>query len=327
VKRPVLILYILGIYVVLQFCWWAFLLVDLNDEVYHHKIQALHYSNLPVTEQNKEVKLFEKKITQRRWMVIGEGAVFLALLAWGLTVTSRAFRKEMFLAKQQKNFLLSITHEFKSPLASIKLYLQTLLRHELEQKKTEQFIHNALKDTERLNTLVENALLANLIDYQGYNFSKEEFNLSAYLRLTIQKFQQVPENKKINAQIEDGLNIFADKNAISVLLNNLLENAQKYSPHNDFVGVKLFQNDKRVVLQIQDNGIGIPEKEKPLIFTKFYRIGNEETRKSKGTGLGLFICKYITDKHDGSITVSDNQPAGSVFTITLPLIHHENISA
>lgn len=323
-KRPVVILFILGFYVLFQFCWWAFLLVDLNDEVYHHKIESIYYSNLTTELKEKEIDLFQNKIEQRRWMVIGEGIVFLTLLIWGLMITSRAFRKEMFLARQQRNFLLSITHEFKSPLASIKLYLQTLLRHDLEQKKTEQFIHNALKDTERLNTLVENALLANLIDYKGYNFSKEEFNFSAFLRLNVQKWQQVPEHKKINAQIEDGLLIYADKNAASVLLGNLLENAQKYSADSDSITLKLFRQNDRIVLKVEDQGVGIPEEEKPKIFTKFYRIGNEETRRSKGTGLGLFICKYIVDKHEGTITVSDNTPKGTVFTMSFPFIPSGN---
>ena len=253
-------------------------------------------------------------------MVLGEGVVFLSLLGWGLVITSRAFRKEMFLARQQRNFLLSITHEFKSPLAAIKLYMQTLLRHDLEKDKMDKFITNAIRDTERLNTLVENALLANLIDYNGYSFSKEDINLSAFLRLLIQKFQQVPENKKVNIFEEEGLHVFADKNALSVLINNLLENAQKYSPGSNALTVRLTKTNETAFVHVEDNGVGIPDSEKTKIFTKFYRIGNEETRSSKGTGLGLFICKYIVEQHSGKIEVKNNSPKGSVFTFTLPLL-------
>ena len=319
-KRPLIILYILGFYIFFQFFWWAFLLIQLNDEVCHHKIESLYASTLSISEQDHEVKLFQKKISGRRWMVLGEGAVFLTLLGWGILVTSRAFKKEMFLARQQRNFLLSITHEFKSPLAAIKLYMQTLLRHDLDKEKKERFIQNAIRDTERLNTLVENALLASLIDHNGYSFTKEDFNFSAFLRLIIQKFQQVPENKKINSTIEEGLHVFADKNAMAVLIHNLLENAQKYSPKAEKIVVKLNHTTDEVIMSMEDHGIGIPDKEKSAIFTKFYRIGNEETRNSKGTGLGLFICKYITEQHRGTITVSNNKPQGTIFTITLPLI-------
>ena len=103
------------------------------------------------------INFLENKISTRRWMVIGEGGVFLALLIWGTLVMVRAYKKEMLLARQQKNFLLSITHEFKSPLAAIKLYLQTLLRHDLEKDQEHAFINSAIGDTDRLKNLVENS--------------------------------------------------------------------------------------------------------------------------------------------------------------------------
>lgn len=253
-------------------------------------------------------------------MVLGEGMVFLALLSWGTFVMVRAYRKEMALARQQKNFLLSITHEFKSPLASIKLYLQTLLRHDLDKQKEKSFINSAISDTERLNTLVENALMANLIDYNGYAFSKEDVNISAMARLLIQKFQQVPDHAHINSDIEEGLYVNADKNGISILLNNLLENGWKYSPKGKDLEVKLWHENKFVYISVADHGVGVPEKEKEKIFTKFYRIGNEETRKTKGTGLGLFIVRYIVEEHDGKITIEDNVPSGAIFKVRFPLL-------
>ena len=188
--RPFFILSILAFYVLFQFCWWAYLLVDLNNEVYEHKIENVQLKARTPEESREAIADLEKKNTQRRWMVIGEGSVFLALLTWGSILTARSIRKEMALARQQKNFLLSITHEFKSPLASIKLYLQTILRHDLEKEKEKSFINSAINDTERLNNLVENALLANLIDHNGYSFAMEDMNLSALMRLHVQKLQK-----------------------------------------------------------------------------------------------------------------------------------------
>jgi signal transduction histidine kinase len=318
-RRPIYILYILAVYVLIQFCWWAYLLIELNEEVYTHRIENVQLQAINENESREEISLLEKKISQRRWMVIGEGIVFLSLLIWGTVVTMRSFRKEMLLARQQKNFLLSITHEFKSPLAAIKLYLQTLLKHDLEKEKEVSFINSAISDTERLNNLVENALLANLIDHHGYSFSKEDVNISALARLTVQKFQQMPDHKKIGQHIEEGLHVFADKNALMVMLNNLLENAWKYSPGEKNISLDLSRKGKNVLLSISDQGTGIPDSEKEKIFSKFYRIGNEETRRTKGTGLGLFIVKFIIEKHDGRITVQDNSPRGSVFSVELPL--------
>lgn len=316
--RPFFILTILAFYVLIQFCWWAYLLVDLNNEVYEHRIENVQLK-ADTPESSKEAILdLEKKNTQRLWMVIGEGSVFLALLTWGSILTARAIRKEVALARQQKNFLLSITHEFKSPLASIKLYLQTILRHDLEKEKEKSFINSAINDTERLNNLVENALLANLIDHKGYSFAIEEVNLSALVRLQVQKLQAVPDPNKFETHIEEGMYIQGDKNALILLISNLVENALKYAPKDSALGVTLQMEDKKVLLCISDHGPGIPDSEKQKIFDKFYRLGNEETRKTKGTGLGLFIVKYIVKGHNGQIMVKDNVPNGTIFCIQFP---------
>ena len=316
--RPFFILSILAFYVLFQFCWWAYLLVDLNNEVYEHRIENVQLKARTPDESREAIADLENKNTQRRWMVIGEGSVFLALLTWGSILTARSIRKEMALARQQKNFLLSITHEFKSPLASIKLYLQTILRHDLEKEKEKSFINSAINDTERLNNLVENALLANLIDHNGYSFAMEDMNFSALMRLHIQKLQNVPDPPKFETHIEEGLHIQGDKNALILMISNLIENAWKYSPKETPLGIDLKKDGKKIVLCILDKGPGIPDSEKDKIFKKFYRLGNEETRKTKGTGLGLFIVKYIAQGHNGQISVHDNKPHGTIFCIQFP---------
>ena len=320
-RRTVLIFTLLVFYVLIQFGWWAYLLIDLNDEVYQHKIENVELRALKESLRTSEIYQLEKKIKQRRWMVIGEGSVFLALLVWGTFMMIRAYQKEMLLSRLQKNFLLSITHEFKSPVASIKLYLQTLLKHDLDKKKEISFINSAISDTDRLNNLVENALMANLIDHEGYSFGKEDLNLSALLRLLSQKFQQMPEHSNLTNRIEEGLYIYADKNAMTILVNNLLENAWKYSKENKLISLDAKSKEDHVILEIGDQGIGITDKEKSMVFEKFYRIGNEETRRTKGTGLGLFICKYIVDKHEGKIIILNNQPQGTIFRMEFPVSH------
>ncbi len=314
--KPIYIFYLLFFYILLQFCWWSVLLVQLNNEVYEHRIENVHLKYPASGQQLAEEKKLERKLHERWWMVIGEGSVFVVLLMFGSIQTLRSFRKEMFLARQQKNFLLSVTHEFKSPLASIKLYLQTLLKHDFEKEKKESFINNAIADTDRLNNLVENALLANMIDHTGYSFNKEEVNLTALVRLLIQKFQAVPDLKsKIETDLEDGILFDADKAAFGIMLNNLLENALKYAPEKSLINVELRKSNGKIILSISDEGAGIPDNERSHIFEKFYRIGNEETRSTKGTGLGLYIVKYIVEHHDGKISVKNNSPKGSVFEI------------
>ncbi len=314
--KPIYIFYLLFFYILLQFCWWSFLLIQLNNEVYEHRIENVQLKYHASDQQLFEEKKLQNKLHERWWMVVGEGGVFVALLLFGSIQTLRSFRKEMFLARQQKNFLLSVTHEFKSPLASIKLYLQTLLKHDFHKEKKESFINNAIADTDRLNNLVENALLANMIDHTGYSFNKEEVNLTALVRLVIQKFQLVPDLKsKIEINLDDGILFEADKAAFGIMLNNLLENAVKYAPEKSLIKTELGKLNDKIVLRIVDEGAGIPDKEKTHIFEKFYRIGNEETRSTKGTGLGLYIVKYIVEHHNGKISVKNNSPKGSIFEI------------
>jgi signal transduction histidine kinase len=305
--RTIYIFIILVVYILLQFVWWSYLLVDLNNEVFEHRIENVYLRNSDPVIAEAEHQQLIRKMHQRWWMVIGEGLVFLGLLTWGSVQTLRSFRKEMQLARMQKNFLLSVTHEFK--------YLQTMLKHPLEKEKQLSFITRAIADTERLDTLLENTLLANRVDHEGYAFNKEKLNFSELLGLLVQKINSAFEKPRVEMEVGESLMINADKLAMTLLVNNLIENAIKYSPADSPVKVELNGDEKQITLCIIDQGIGIPDSEKANVFGKFYRIGNEETRKTKGTGLGLYLVKYIVMSHNGKISIRDNKPHGSIFEI------------
>jgi len=314
--RPLLFFYVLVIYVVLQFCWWAYLLVVLNREVYEYKMEivALKNTNAQLLASDREI--FIEKLHDRWLMVAGEGAVFITLLILGINLTRRAFKKEFMLARQQKNFLLSITHEFKSPLAAIKLSLQTLHKHHLDEEKQQSLIKRSLSDTDRIQNLIENALTAAQIESQNIELQNEEFNLSALLNDIVKdKSAHLKDGHEIKAEIPDNVFMKGDVLAISSVILNLLENAEKYSPENSIIQLELLERDKHIVIRVKDNGSGIPDEEKENIFDKFYRIGNEDTRKTKGTGLGLYIVKNIVALHNGKVFVKDNHPQGTVFEI------------
>ena len=119
----------------------------------------------------------------------------------------------------------------------------------------------------------------------------------------------------INAEIEPKIEISGDKFALTSVVTNLIENAVKYSKPCQTVDVKLFSRDGQVHFQVADHGIGIADDEKSRIFNRFYRVGSEETRNTKGTGLGLYIVKQVLDKHEASIRVKDNRPEGSIFEV------------
>jgi signal transduction histidine kinase len=175
---------------------------------------------------------------------------------------------------------------------------------------------------ERLDDMVENMLLASKIENRSYSFPKASFNLSVLVDSIVNRLQisKCDCNQQIiEAEIEPKVEIVGDKFALTSVVTNLIENAVKYSSPCSSVGVKLFSKDDKVYLQVADHGIGIADEEKTRIFERFYRVGSEETRNTKGTGLGLYIVKEVLDKHQASIRVKDNRPAGSIFEVTFGL--------
>lgn len=281
--KPLTIFYLLVTYIFIQFCWWASLLVELQ---------------------------------RSKWvMVVGEGTVFMGLLAFGAYKLRKAIKREEGLSRQQKNFLLSVTHELKSPLTSVKLTLQTLLKRNLDKEKAEQLLGNSLEDVERLDELIENMLIAARVENRSYIYHKEQLDLSQMVQQITAKY--VSHHPNIQTDITEGLEIKGDRISLGSVIMNLVDNAIKYSPEKP-IYIRLNKESGQVILEVRDQGYGIAPEEKKLIFQKFYRVGNEETRRSKGTGLGLFIVKQVLDEHQAAIQVLDNMPSGTVFKIIFP---------
>lgn len=317
-SRPLFLFYILVGYVLLQFVWWGYLLVEQNKEIHKLKgeINLLHheYPQMVIEKGND----LEKKLRSRKLMIIGEGLVFVFLLGFAFMRVRNTFKKEAELAARQKNFLLSVTHELKSPIASVKLALETLLKRDLEKEKQKELLSNAVNDSDRLHKLVENMLLAARIDNSSFELHRENVNLSEYLeeglKQTIQLFSPA---QKIAMNIQPNITFSIDKTIFPSIILNLFENAVKYSPSESMIKIILKEEGNGVVLSVGDEGAGIPEEEKQNIFQKFYRVGSEEIRKTKGTGLGLYIVKYLVEKHNGIILVKNNSPKGSTFEVIL----------
>lgn len=318
--RPLILFYILVCYVLLQFCWWAYLLIDLNEEIYIQKIELLEERNYNVQVLEQEKVKHQKDLHKRWGMVLGEGSVFLALLMIGIYITNHAFRREAELSRQQRNFLLSVTHEFKSPLAAVKLNLQTLQKRQLEEHQQKEVLRKAILETERIDTLVEKTLMAARLDDKQFDLESEVINLSDLVhRIVSDHIDRRDPAHNIIHHIAPSILIHGDTVAFSSLLVNLIENAEKYSPQDTTIEVRLIRNEKNAILTVTDQGSGIPEKEQGRIFKKFYRVGNEDTRKTKGTGLGLYIVQHVVDLHKGTVSVHNNHPHGTIFEITLPL--------
>jgi len=318
-NRPLLGFYLLVVYVVIQFSWWSYLMFSLNNEIYHLKTELNIIKASSLTEATVQGNELEKKLHARWGMIIGEGTVFFILLISGIVITRSSFNKENALNLRQKNFILSITHELRSPLASARLQMETLSLRELNREKQQEIIQGAMGDIDRLNTLVENILLAARIEDSTFRIHRETIDMRELILgiLPKEKFEQ-RDHRKITLDLPEGILVSVDRFSFPSILLNLYENAVKYSSPGSGIHIRLVQENKTVCLSVTDEGVGVKEEDKELIFKKFFRAGNEETRSTKGTGLGLYIAKYLSVLHGGDLRIRDNFPKGSIFEFTLP---------
>lgn len=315
-KRTTLIFSILVGYIVLQFLWWEILLVRQSDNIISLKqnIAALSSSDDKIIF--RDVADLQKKKNARVYMIVGEGTVFLLILLFGVYQVRKSIKRESELANQKSNFILSVSHELKTPIAATKLQLQTLIKHDLERDKQKELLNNALTENNRLHKLVDNVLMANQIENNNLSIQKENLNLSELLENTIKRyFSESLEKKHISLSIEPNIFYSGDKELLPSIFINLIENAIKYSFETISIEVILKSINNKPLLEIKDHGCGISDKEKETVFQKFFRSGSENTRKTKGTGIGLFIVKSICDLHQITIKILNNQPTGSVFQI------------
>lgn len=292
-RQTAIIFYFLAAYVVLQFAWWGYHIIELTE-----------YTG---TES--------ATISKRIVMIIGEGMVFFLILIFGLIKIRSSIKKDLELAERQKNFLLSVTHELKTPVAANKLFWQTILKRELSPEKRSEIAEKALNENERLEQLIDNILNASRIE----NKSLGKVNEFIDVKSLIEKIADRYKSHKIHLETHlpsESIPILGDEFLLETSLINLIENAFKYG-ENSLVTISLTKKDSLIEINIADQGPGIPVEFRKRIFEKFYRIEQEETRSQKGTGLGLFITHEFIRLLGGTITCLPNTPKGTIFQIQL----------
>ncbi|MES2622102.1 MAG: HAMP domain-containing sensor histidine kinase, partial [Bacteroidota bacterium] len=179
-------------------------------------------------------------------------------------------------------------------------------------------INNSLIDLDRLESLVDNILFAAKIERDHPGFSNEEVNISEIVHRITERFSQNKKAIVIETDVQPEVYMKVDIIGFTSVITNLVENAIKYSESGTAMKVILKEQEENILLMVKDNGIGISNEEKPRVFDKFYRVGNEDTRRTKGTGLGLYIVKRIAEIYKADISIEDNTPTGSVFKLSFP---------
>ena len=283
----------------------------------HEHVDVLYNNQLvELVPDGDIVKKLEDDKNQKVRMYLIEGVVFLILLMFGFSWLYNRLTAIIRLNQQKSNFLLAVTHELKTPIASVKLFLETIQRRELTREQMKPMIDNCIEDVNRQNELVDNMLLATRIEGKSYQYHFEEIDLSTLLSgITENYVKKQGTEYNFEENIQEGIDLKLDMFSITLAVHNLIENALKYSPKQSTVTIGLRKEGDKIALTISDEGVGIPKEERLNIFTKFYRLGNESTRTTKGTGLGLYIVKEIVDNHKALIEVHSNIPKGSVFKI------------
>jgi len=323
--KPRNIFFILVIYIFAMSLWWMYLLINKNNKLYAEKFEnqkqiviseKLSYAQVVLEDVAEKLN---KKREKQNLMIISEGVVFLLLLAFGSYKIYSYLNEEITLSQKQRNFLLSITHELRSPLTGIQLSVETVKNRVLNKNTQDQMLTNALTDVDRLKGLVENLLMGAKIERETIKFANNPINISNLIKSIGSHFEQI-NKKERQIIVNTPANVFVkgDKSALTSIFTNLIDNAIKYSEVFSTIFINAEFNNDVFCVKVIDEGVGVPANERSKIFNKFYRIGSEDTRNTIGTGLGLYIVKELVELTNGKINYAANKPKGSIFNIELP---------
>lgn len=312
-RNATIVFWILLCYIIAALVWWLISLEQQNQAIHQLKKEKITLAN----KQANQTSVENIDRSQRRGTIkyIAEGITFLLLILFGAVYIYRLVRRQFKLQQQQQNFVMAVTHELKTPIAVARLSLETLQKHQLPEERKEKLMATTLQETMRLDTLINNILIATQLDADAYKTVKQELDFSALVENVVYQFSIRYPDKVVETSIASGIMLKGDAVLLNLLVSNLLENAYKYAEKTTAIKCTLKRTDK-IFLSVADEGMGIADAEKEKVFERFYRIGSEQVRTTKGTGLGLYICKKIVQGHGGYVTVQDNAPKGSNFTVS-----------
>lgn len=307
-------------YILLAITWWSILLYQKNETVHHQQVEIIALrKELGKADQAlaNNYPLLVERHHRQRLMVIGEALFILASVGIGIWLMLRGFAQEIRINQQRRNFLLSVTHELKTPVAAVRLVLETMRRHQLPPEKREELSLRGLRETGRLQETLEKILLAARLGQQ-YVPHPEIRAAAPQLEAWVTDFRERwPEIRTELVMESLPRNAVTDWQGLETIFRNLSENAACYASEG-MLRIKAFARTGRLVLEVADLGPGIPDDQKDRVFDMFHRMGNEDHRTHRGSGLGLYIVREIVLRNLGTYRLADNTPRGSIFTIELP---------
>jgi signal transduction histidine kinase len=255
------------------------------------------------------------------WLPLLEGALLLALILAGATLIFIYWNKQQRLNKMQRAFVSNVTHELKSPVASIQLALETMALREMSEDKKREYIAMMLDDAERLSTLIDRILGAARIEKRRGRYQLETVSMRHFLEEVLEEDRHLYEKDGRAIVLEPGRDarIAIDRSAMRVVLSNLLENAASYSPKGSAIRIRLHRDLRSCRIDVVDSGRGIHGKDLKNVFKMFWRGSEDQKLHVRGTGLGLFIVRNIVKDHRGKVWASSQGIGrGATFSVRLP---------
>ena len=267
-------------------------------------------------------------LTWRTGLALVLGIIFFSLIIGGMVLNTIFLVREIRRNEQHDAFINAVTHELKTPVASIRLYLQTLQSRQIDEAKRKEFYQIMLEDADRLHLTIDQVLRAGSASRSNRLAQSTRIDLAAMvqdcLAIARNRHHLSPDalNYALKLPAAEPVVVMGDPDELKAAISNLIENAIKYSGSQVRVLVELAKVDpRRVAVRVRDQGVGIAEPELKRIFKRFYRVPGSVALRVKGTGLGLFIVHSVAKKHGGSVFAeSEGTGRGSTFTLQLPLI-------
>jgi len=301
-------------YMVAAFIWWYVTLVKQNQQIAEVQYGVMQTSDPNLVQKKHAIEDFQLRKNKQ---YLGEGLTILFLFLLGAIYVYRSLIKQIRYSNQQQNFMMAVTHELKTPIAITQLNIETLLKRNLDVEQQKKMLEISLLETQRLDSLCNNILLASQLDMGAYQANTQEVDFSNIISLSFLSFQNRFQDRKFTSNIKEGIFIKGESVLLQLLINNLIDNAIKYAPLSTVIEVELTELNGLITLLVKDQGVGVEPDDREKIFEKFYRAGAEHTRSTKGTGLGLYLCKRIAMFHKAKLFVVPNSPQGSIFSFTL----------
>ena len=269
-------------YMVVAFIWWYVALVNQNEQ-----IAKVQYGVMQTGDPNlaQKVHAIEDFQLRKNNQYLGEGVTILFLFLCGAIYVYRSLIKQIRYTNQQQNFMMAVTHELKTPIAITQLNVETLLKRNLDPEQQKKLLEVSLVETQRLDNLCNNILLASQLDMGAYQANTQEVDFSYIVEQTVQVFKNRFQERNFKSLVQAGILIKGESVLLQLLINNLIDNAIKYSPNMELIEIELSQLNDTTKLLIKDNGVGVHVNDKEKIFEKFYI--------NISINIFIFVTEYI----------------------------------